>query len=240
MEFIPVGGKLIWKASKEIVLRLLRTDMEKWGDELEKWIYKDIQVEYECPKCGKTWTETHPLSESDYKQMIADYITKVKDLATLNKSESKKLDIGKRMMVTNHQESIGMNMKLQIPYNELETFVLKKYDQQVKLGFANENTISITKKVVIKDATVNVSIEKITGNDIILSYQAGFGIEWIIKGALMWFKESISGFVDELEDNKLLLHLDRIEQLNTILEKIEIKAINFDDLNANVAFVLKC
>ena len=240
VEFIPVGGKLIWKASKEIVLRLLRTDMEKWGDELEKWIYKDIQVEYECPKCGKTWTETHPLSESDYKQMIADYITKVKDLATLNKSESKKLDIGKRMMVTNHQESIGMNMKLQIPYNELEAFVLKKYDQQVKLGFANENTISITKKVVIKDATVNVSIEKITGNDIILSYQAGFGIEWIIKGALMWFKESISGFVDELEDNKLLLHLDRIEQLNTILEKIEIKAINFDDLNANVAFVLKC
>lgn len=54
VEFIPVGGKLIWKASKEIVLRLLRTDMEKWGDELEKWIYKDIQVEYECPKCGKT------------------------------------------------------------------------------------------------------------------------------------------------------------------------------------------
>ena len=239
VEFIPVGGKLIWKASKEIVLRLLRTDMEKWGDELEKWIYKDIQVEYECPKCGKTWTETHPLSESDYKQMIADYITKVKDLATLNKSENKKLDIGKRMMVMNHQESIGMNMKLQIPYKELEAFLLKKYDQQVKLGFANENTISITKKVVIKDATVNVSIEKITGNDIILSYQAGFGIEWIIKGALMWFKESISGFVDELEDNKLLLHLDRIEQLNTILEKIEIKAVHFDDLNANVAFVVK-
>ena len=239
VEFIPVGGKLIWKASKEIVLRLLRTDMEKWGDELEKWIYKDIQVEYECPKCGKTWTETHPLSESDYKQMIADYITKVKDLATLNKSENKKPDIDKRMMVKNHQESIGMNMKLQIPYKELEAFLLKKYDQQVKLGFANENTISITKKVVIKDATVNVSIEKITGNDIILSYQAGFGIEWIIKGALMWFKESISGFVDELEDNKLLLHLDRIEQLNTILEKIEIKAVHFDDLNANVAFVVK-
>ena len=35
VEFIPVGGKLIWKASKEIVLGLLRTDMEKWGDELE-------------------------------------------------------------------------------------------------------------------------------------------------------------------------------------------------------------
>lgn len=239
VEFIPVGGKLIWKASKEIVLRLLRTDMEKWGDELEKWIYKDIQIEYECPKCGKTWTETHPLSESDYKQMIADYVSKVKDLATLNKSETKKPNISKRTMVMNQQESIGMNMNLQIPYKELEAFVMKKYNQEVKLGFVDEKTISVTKKVVIKDATINISVDQVAGNDISLSYQAGFGIEWIIKGALMWFKESISSFIDELEDNKLLLHLDRIDQLNNILEKIEIKAVNFDDLNVNVAFIVK-
>ena len=40
----------------------------------------------ECPKCGKKWTETHPLSESEYKQVIADYITKVTDLVTLKKA----------------------------------------------------------------------------------------------------------------------------------------------------------
>ena len=236
VEFIPVGGKLIWKASKEIVLRLLRTDMEKWGDELEKWIYKDIQVEYECPKCGKTWTETHPLSESDYKQMIADYVSKVKDLATLNKSETKKQNIGKNMMVMDQQESIGMNMNLQIPYKELEAFLMKKYNQQVKLGFVDEKTMSVTKKVVIKDATVNVSVDKIAGNDILLSYQAGFGIEWIIKGALMWFKESIKDFVEELDDNKLLIHLDKIDQIGGMLDKVEIIDITFDEVNANVAF----
>ena len=235
VEFIPVGGKLIWKASKEIVLLLLRTDMEKWGDELEKWIYKDIQVEYECPKCGKTWAETHPLSESEYKQMIADYVSKVKDLATLNKSETKKPDTGKNIMVMSHQESIGMNMKLQIPYKELEAFLMKKYDQQVKLKFANENTISITKKVVIKDATVNVSVDKITGNDIKLSYQAGFGIEWIIKGVLLWFKESIKGFVEEQKNNKLLIHLDKIDQIDSMLDKMEILNITFDEVNANIA-----
>ena len=236
VEFIPVGGKLIWKASKEIVLRLLRTDMEKWGDELEKWIYKDIQVEYECPKCGKTWTETLPLSESDYKQMIADYVTKVKDLATLNKSENKKSEIDKRMMVMKHQESIGMNMKLQIPYKELEAFVMKKYNQQVKLEFVDEKTLSVTKKVVIKDATINISVDQVAGNDISLSYQAGFGIEWIIKGALMWFKESIKDFVEELEDNKLLIHLDKIDQIGGMLDKIEILDITVDEVNANVAF----
>ena len=236
VEFIPVGGKLIWKASKEIVLRLLRTDMEKWGDELEKWIYKDIQVEYECPKCGKTWTETHPLSESDYKKMIADYVTKIKDLATLNKSENKKPTISKRMMVMNHQESIGMNMRLQLSFKELEAFLMKKYDQQVKLGFVDEKTISVTKKVVIKDATINISVDQVAGNDISLSYQAGFGIEWIIKGALMWFKESIKDFVEELEDNKLLIHLDKIDQISSMLDKIEILDITFDKVNANVSF----
>ena len=236
VEFIPVGGKLIWKASKEIVLRLLRTDMEKGGDELEKWIYKDIQVEYECPKCGKTWTETHPLSESEYKQMIADYVTKVKDLATLNKSETKKPDTGKRIMVLNHQKSIGMNMNLQISYKELEAFMMKKYNQQVKLEFVDEKTMSVTKKVVIKDATINISVDQVAGNDISLSYQAGFGIEWIIKGALMWFKESIKDFVEELEDNKLLIHLDKIDQIDGMLDKIEILDITFDEVNANVAF----
>ena len=210
--------------------------MEKWGDELEKGIYKDIQVEYDCPKCGKIWTETHPLSESEYKQMIADYITKVKDLTTLKKSEVKKPNIGKRMMVMNHQESIGMNMRLQIPYGELEAFLMKKYDQQVKLGFVDEKTISVTKKVVIKDATISISVDQVAGNDISLSYQAGFGIEWIIKGVLMWFKESIKDFVEELEDNKLLIHLNKIDQIGGLLDKIEILEITFDEVNANVAF----
>lgn len=236
VEFIPVGGKLIWKASKEIVLRLLRTDMERWGDELEKWIYKDIQVEYECPKCGKAWTETHPLSESDYKQMIADYVSKVKDLAALNKSEAKKPNIGKQIKAMDHQESIGMNMNLQISYKELESFLMKKYDQQVRLGFVDEKTISVTKKVVIKDATINISVDQVVGNDISLSYLAGFGIEWIIKGALMWFKESIKDFVEELEDNKLLIHLDKIDQIGDMLDKIEILDVTFDEVNANVAF----
>ncbi len=57
-------------------------------------------------------------------------------------------------------------------------------------------------------------------------------------GAQMWLRKQLV-FLEELEENKLLIHLDRIEQLNNMLEKIEIKAFNFDDLNANVAFRVK-
>ena len=136
----------------------------------------------------------------------------------------------------NDQDSIGMNMNLQIPYKEQEAFLMKKYNQEVKLGVVDEKTLSVTKKVVIKDATVNVSVDKIAGNDILLSYQAGFGIEWIIKGALMWFKESIKDFIEEQEENKLLIHLDKIDQIGGLLDKIEILEITFDEVNANVAF----
>ena len=139
-------------------------------------------------------------------------------------------------MVMNHQESIGMTMNLQISYKELEAFLMKKYNQQVKLEFVDEKTMSVTKKVVIKDATINISVDQVAENDISLSYQAGFGIEWIIKGALMWFKESIKDFVEELEDNKLLIHLNKIDQIGGLLDKIEILEITFDEVNANVAF----
>ena len=139
-------------------------------------------------------------------------------------------------MVMNHQESIGMTMNLQISYKELEAFLMKKYNQEVKLGYVDEKTMSVTKKVVIKDATINISVDQVVGNDISLSYQAGFGIEWIIKGAFMWFKETISGFVEEQEDNKLLIHLDKIDQIGGMLDKIELLDITFDEVNANVAF----
>ena len=91
----------------------------------------------------------------------------------------------------------------------------------------------------IKDATINISVDQVAGNDILLSYQAGFGIEWIIKGALMWFKESIKDFVEELEENKLLIHLDKIDQISGMLDKIEILDITFDEVNANVAFKVR-
>ena len=139
-------------------------------------------------------------------------------------------------MVMNQQESIGMNMNLQIPYKELEAFVMKKYNQEVKLEFVDEKTMSVTKKVMIKDATINISVDQVAGNDISLSYQTGFGIEWIIKGVLMWFKETIKDFVEELEENKLLIHLDKIELIQGMLAKIEILNISFDEVNANVAF----
>ena len=63
VEWVPVGGKLVWRGTKEVAKLLLKTNMEQWGDNLEKMLYEDIQVKYHCPKCGREWTEMHRLSQ---------------------------------------------------------------------------------------------------------------------------------------------------------------------------------
>ena len=120
--FISVGGKWIWKGTKEAVLRVLKTDIDKWGDELEKWVYNDIEVDYYCPKCGRKWTEIHQLNDSEYKQIIADYVDKAKELVGFNQEVQKvKMSIGtdRKAITTNQNSKHLINMRLQIPYNEI-------------------------------------------------------------------------------------------------------------------------
>ena len=38
------------------------------------------------------------------------------------------------------------------------------------------------------------------------------------------------------QGNKLLIHLDKINQIGGMLDKIEIIGVTFDEVNANVAF----
>ena len=242
VDFIPVGGKWIWKGTKEVVLRVLKTDIDKWGDELEKWVYKDIQVEFDCPKCGKKWTETHQLNDSEYKQIIADYVDKAKELVGLNQEVQKvKMSIGtdRKAITTNQNSKHLINMRLQIPYNEIENYIQEKYQQKIGLSFVDDHTVSLSKKVWIKDVSVNISVIQIAGNEILLQYQSNVGIEWIIKGALVWFKENIIDFMEEQEDNKLLIHLDKIEQLSKALDQIEILTIDFQNSLINATFRLK-
>ena len=247
VEFIPVGGKLIWKASKEIVLRLLRTDMEKWGDELEKWIYKDIQVEYQCPKCGKTWTETHPLSESEYKQMLNDFIEQAKAIIFRKSARSEKLaDSDSKIALTNLQVNNNRYMRLQIPYPELEQMLSKNLQQkqvsQIRLAYADESTIhvsAVVKMIISKDVDVNVSVKEVDDSGVTLTYQAGMAIELMAKGFLKWHEDDVKDMLEEQDNNTLLVHLDKIDKLKTVLEKVVIQSISFEPDYINLCFVLK-
>jgi len=249
VEWVPVGGKLVWRGTKEVAKLLLKTNMEQWGDNLEKMLYEDIQVKYHCPKCGREWTEKHRLSQLEYRQWIADTIESAKSL--LNKQDTSKKKNATPCLtpcdtvnandepMTKQLETTAESMRLQIPYSMVEDFVRKRYNQDLTLSYVSEDTIAVSKEVKIivsKNVAVNVSVLQVTGSDIMLSYQACMGIDLIIKGALSWFKDTVSGMADILNDNKIQIHLHKIPQLGNVLKKVELQGINFEEQYINVLF----
>lgn len=249
VEWVPVGGKLVWKGTKEVAKLLLKTNMEQWGDKLEKMLYEDIQVKYRCPKCGREWTERHRLSQSEYRQWIADTIESAKSL--LNKQDTSKKKNATPCLtpcdtvnandepMTKQLETTAESMRLQIPYSVVEDFVRKRYNQDLTLSYVSGDTIAVGKEVkmiVTKNVTVNISVVQVTGDDIMLRYQAGMGVDLIIKGALTWFKDAVSGMADVLDDNRLEIRLGRIPQLENLLRQIILQGINFEEQYINVLF----
>jgi hypothetical protein len=208
-------------------------------------LYKDIQVEYRCPNpaCGRAWKETHQLSESEYRQWIDDVIKSAKSMvgrqdagtkmpAEANRTkEDKPISIGEQRM--------GEPMRLQVPYSVVTDFVRERYQQEVTLRYVNESTVAVSKEVkmiISKNVAVNISVLQITGSDVTLGYEAGMGIDLIIKGVLTWFKDSFDGQADVLSDNKIQVHLDKIPQLENVLKQIVLQDINFEEQYINVLF----
>lgn len=249
VEWVPVGGKLVLKGTKEVAKLLLKTNMEQWGDELEKMLYEDIQVKYDCPKCGREWTEKHRLSQSEYRQWIADTIESAKSL--LNKQDTNEnknvtpclppCDTINDEPMTKQLETTDESMRLQIPYSVVEDFVRKRYNQDLTLNYVSGNAVAVGKEVkmiVTKNVTVNISVVQVTGDDITLSYQAGMDAGLIIKGALAWFKDAVSSVADVQDGNNIKIHLDRIPQMENVLKQIVLQGITFEEQYINVLFLI--
>ena len=143
-------------------------------------------------------------------------------------------------------------MRLQIPYNEFEQLLSKYFQQQlisqINLAYGDESTIQVSAVVKIKlkvmEATVpvkeNVSVKKVDGSDVTLTHQTGMaiGLKW---EQVLELCEDVVKDMLEVQDNNntLLVHLDKIDKLNTILEKVEMQSISFEPDYINLCFVLK-
>ena len=241
VEWIPVGGKLIWKGTKEVVRLLMKTNMEQWGVELEKLLYKDIQVVYCCPKCGKEWTENHELSRSEYRQLIADVTESAKNL--VYKKNTSEKGIVNDESISKSIETIDGSLRLQIPYSAVENLIKGRHKLDLKLQYVNEDTMAVSvvvkKYMLKKNVMASASVIQVTGNNITLGYQVGIGIDWIIKIALSWFKNTSSGQVDILSNNKIKVHLSKIPQLKNVLKQIALQGIKFEEGYINILFRLR-
>ena len=141
-------------------------------------------------------------------------------------------------------------MRLQIPYNELEQFLSENSQQkmirQIKLAYVDESTIQVSAVVKIKlkvaDATIpvkeKVSVKMVADSDITLTH-AGMAFDLMWERVLKLCEDVVKDMLEVQDNHTVLVHVDKIDKLNTILEKVEMQSISFEPDYINLCFVLK-
>jgi len=142
-------------------------------------------------------------------------------------------------------------MRLKIPYNEFEQLLSKYFQQklisQINLAYVDESTIQVSAVVKIKlkvmEATFpvkeNVSVNKVNGSDVTLTHQTEMAIDLKWERVLELCEDVVKDMLEVQDNNTLLVHLDKIDKLNTVLEIAEMQSIGFEPDYINLCFVLK-
>ena len=128
-------------------------------------------------------------------------------------------------------------MKATIEYSEIQSLVKSKTGREIALSAINERTVKAEAKVSVKvpflgeiekSIGVNVSVEKIEGNDVHLQYEGGMGTDMIIGGLLTFLSSSPAlKLMLKTQGNGIVVHLDEVEEARKVLDLVELTDIVF-------------
>lgn len=122
-------------------------------------------------------------------------------------------------------------MKASVSYKELQKLVTEQTDQPISFEFVNPKTVKVLYDlnlgIMKKKIGVDFKILDIVGSDLKVQYSAGFGMDGMVSMALNMIRDKIpAGLLEEQPDHVLLLHLDKIDKIKPVFERIEVKDIN--------------
>ena len=135
-------------------------------------------------------------------------------------------------------------MKAAIEYSEIQSLVKSKTGREIGLSAIDERTVKAEAKVSVKvpflgeiekSIGVNVSVEKIEGNDVHLKYDGGMGTDMIIGGLLTFLSSTPAmKMVEKTQGNGIVVHLDEIEEARKVLDIVELTNIEFQENGVTV------
>lgn len=142
-------------------------------------------------------------------------------------------------------------MKLSVDFSEIIALVKEKSgkeitlttlnDKTVKVGYVMKVKIPFMDKYLSSTFDIDVTYEKLVGEDVYLSYNGGKGLDMVIEG--------VKNLVPQLKDieiiefasgNNVIVHLGEIEKAHEAFEKIAVNDVHFTKELVNVVFSLKC
>ena len=136
-----------------------------------------------------------------------------------------------------------------IYYHEIQSLVKSKTGRDISLSAIDERTVKAEAKVSVKvpflgeiekSIGVNVSVEKIEGNDVHLQYNGGMGTDMIIGGLLTFLSSSPAlKLMGKTQGNGIVVHLDEVEEARKVLDLVELTGIAFNDNAVDIEGKLK-
>lgn len=132
-------------------------------------------------------------------------------------------------------------MNLQLSFSEITDFVNREVKAiDIALSQVNEQTlkVSLSKTILVPVhiADIDLSIDKIDGNDVYLTLAGGAGVESIIKGAATLLQDKLPIWIKQVSDTTFCVQLDKIEKAQKTLQYLSLQEINvlLDGLQAFV------
>ena len=125
-------------------------------------------------------------------------------------------------------------MKAAVSYQELQRLVSEKTHQPIKFDFVDDKTMKVSYGVDLgfmkKEVGINLKVLDMAGSDLRVRYSTGFGMDGLVGVALNLVKNKIpEGLMEEQPDQVLLVHLDKIDKVKPILERIAVQDINMTE-----------
>ena len=135
-------------------------------------------------------------------------------------------------------------MQATIEYSEIQSLVKSKTGREIGLSAIDERTVKAEAKVNVKvpflgkiekSVGVNVSVEKIEGNDVHLKYDGCMGTDMIIGGLLSFLSSTPAmKVVEKTPGNGIVVHLDEVEEARKVLDLVELTGIMFQEKGITV------
>ena len=135
-------------------------------------------------------------------------------------------------------------MQVKFEYSEIQSLIKAKTGRDISLSAIDEQTVKAEAKVNVKvpflgkiekSVGVNVSVEKIEGNDVHLEYEGGMGTDMIIGGLLSFLSSTPAmKVVEKTQGNGIVVHLDEVEEARKVLDLVELTGIVFQENGVTV------
>jgi len=122
-------------------------------------------------------------------------------------------------------------MQFRLSYSEVEQLSESKTGKRLPLSYSDTHTVRISYPVPLMGSVgVDITVDRINGSDIYLSFSGGAAIEFMLRTALNQAQNRPGmEMVQMVGGNQLLLTLGKSPNLAPILERVTLEDICFDE-----------